>query len=130
MPRSHTPVVSTVAGAHDVGDPIVAVLDGHLTRDKLQHALERVAAQLETRGRASVIIDSRTMPSYDLDARHAFVDWNVKWSGSLHRVAIVTHSRLHMLVIATMAMATRRPMKGFVEFADADAWARAGDIDR
>lgn len=105
------PCVSSVA--------VEVHLEGHLSRDALERALERVVPHLSrAAGLAGLFIDCRGMTDYDLDARHAFVEWNRKWRPRVRRVAIVTSNRLYHMVIGGMALASGQAMRAF---ADADA---------
>ena len=87
-------------------EPVVGRLEGHLTRAQLEQVLADVADQLRARQLAPVLLDCSAMDGYDLDARHAFVEWNKQWKRHVTRVAIVTHNRLYHVVIATMSLAS------------------------
>jgi hypothetical protein len=100
-------------------------LRGHLTRHELDRSLARLTPQLEhVEGKAAVLIDCLEMADYDLDARHAFVEWNSQWRSRIRKVAIVTTNRLYHVVINGMALAAGQSMRGFAEYAPALAWAR------
>jgi MFS superfamily sulfate permease-like transporter len=107
-------------------EPIIARLVGHLTRAQLEQVLAEVAEQLREREHTPVLLDCSAMDGYDLDARHAFVDWNKHWKAHVSRVAIVTSNRLYHVVIATMSLASGQAMKGFAEREQALGWARNG----
>jgi hypothetical protein len=118
------------SGVRPMLEPVVGRLDGHLTRDQLERVLDGIGEQLRRRELAPVLLDCSAMDGYDLDARHAFVDWNKQWKAHVTRVAIVTHNRLYHVVIATMSLASGQAMKGFGEYDDALAWARVGALSR
>ena len=117
---------ASVPSPSSSGEPLVGRLEGHLTRAGLEQVLDGIAQQLQTRERAPVLLDCTTMDGYDLDARHAFVDWNKQWKGRVERVAIVTPNRLYHVVIATMSLASGQAMKGFADHDEALHWARMG----
>lgn len=114
------------SGARPIVDPVVGRLEGHLTRTQLEQVLSEIAEHLQVRELAPVLLDCSAMDGYDLDARHAFVEWNKQWKPQVMRVAIVTRNRLYHVVIATMSLASGQAMKGFAEFEEALAWARVG----
>jgi MFS superfamily sulfate permease-like transporter len=116
---------SMAEAAPVVREPVVGRLEGHLTRAQLEQVLSDIAEQLRTRGSAPVLLDCSAMDGYDLDARHAFVEWNKQWKTHVTRVAIVTSNRLYHVVIATMSLASGQAMKGFAQREDALAWAQA-----
>lgn len=120
------PSPASDSGARPQLEPIVGKLEGHLTRVELERVLGEIAEELQRREIAPVLIDCSTMDGYDLDARHAFVDWNKRWKSRVTRVAIVTSNRLYHVVIATMSLASGQAMKGFAEHEDALVWARVG----
>lgn len=107
-----------------VVDPLVGRLEGHLSHAQLEQALAEIAERLRASERAPVLLDCSAMTGYDLDARHAFVEWNKQWKAHVTRVAIVTRNRLYHVVIATMSLASGQAMKGFAEYDEALAWAR------
>jgi hypothetical protein len=109
-----------------ITDPVVGRLVGHLTRAQLEQILGEIAELLQVHELAPVLLDCLEMGGYDLDARHAFVEWNKQWKPHVSRVAIVTRNRLYHVVIATMSLASGQAMKGFADHDDALAWARAG----
>jgi hypothetical protein len=103
--------------------PLRGELRGHLTRAQLEQVLGTLAAELSERELPSpVLLDCLAMEGYDLDARHAFVDWNSQWRSRVSRVAIVTRNRLYHVVIATMSLAARQTMKGFSTSEEALDW--------
>ena len=102
--------------------PLTGALDGHLTRVQLESVLDKIADDLAAQGPAPVLLDCSRMEGYDLDARHAFVDWNKRSRDQVPRVAIVTANRLYHVVIATMSLAAGQQMKGFAEHTEAVAW--------
>lgn len=108
------------------GEPFVAKLDGHLTRAQLDETLGTLGEQIASVGLATVILDCSEMGGYDLDARHAFVDWNKRWRDQVVRVAIVTDNRLYHVVVATMSLAAGQAMKAFSSHSEAETWARTG----
>ncbi|MCA9683728.1 MAG: STAS/SEC14 domain-containing protein [Myxococcales bacterium] len=110
-------------GAVAASEPIHGVLRGHLTRAQLESVLTEIAEVLAKRPATSpVLLDCSAMTSYDLDARHAFVDWNKSWRSRVSQVAIVTSNRLYHVVIATMSLASGQNMRGFAELDAALAW--------
>ena len=117
---------SSDSGTRPTLTPIVGRLEGHLTRAQLEQVLAEIAEQLQVCELAPVLLDCSTMDGYELDARHAFVDWNKQWKSRVTRVAIVTRNRLYHVVIATMSLASGQAMKGFAEYEDALAWAKTG----
>lgn len=117
---------SSDSGVRPVIEPVVGRLEGHLTREQLERVLAGVGEQLAKVGHAPVLLDCSAMDGYDLDARHAFVDWNQRWRSEVLRVAIVTTNRLYHVVIATMSLASGQAMKGFAEYDEAVSWARTG----
>ncbi|MFV8752497.1 STAS/SEC14 domain-containing protein [Nannocystaceae bacterium ST9] len=106
-------------------DVLDTQLRGHLTRDELDRSLGRLVPRLKRiEDKVAVLIDCREMSGYDLDARHAFVEWNSQWRSRIRKVAIVTSNRLYHVVIAGMALASGQAMRGFADEAQALAWAR------
>lgn len=106
---------------------MVGQLEGHLTRVQLEATLAELGETLSQREhKTPVLLDCSNMGGYDLDARHAFVEWNQRWRSQVSRVAIVTSNRLYHVVISTMSLASGQAMKGFAEREDAIAWARTG----
>lgn len=103
---------------------IDGALEGHLTRIQLEGVLEAIGAGLPQEGTAPVVLDCSRMEGYDLDARHAFVEWNKRWRDHISRVAIVTSNRLYHVVIGAMSLASGQAMKGFAEREEAEAWAK------
>ncbi len=104
---------------------LVTELRGHLTRDELERSLARIVPELErVEAKVAVLIDCREMAGYDLDARHAFVEWNSRWRDRIHKVAIVTSNRLYHVVISGMALASGQAMRGFADAEQAEVWAR------
>lgn len=103
--------------------PLRGELRGHLSRAQLEEVLGAIATELSGRELPTpVLLDCLAMEGYDLDARHAFVDWNSQWRSRVSRVAIVTHNRLYHVVIATMSLAARQAMKGFSTTDEALDW--------
>lgn len=99
-------------------------LRGHLTRAELERSLATLVPALErATEKVLVLIDCREMAGYDLDARHAFVEWNSAWRPKIAKVAIVTTNRLYHVVISGMALASGQAMRGFAEHDAAVAWA-------
>jgi len=107
-------------------EPVEGRLVGHLTRTQLEQVLDGIAAQLQANVATPVLLDCSAMAGYDLDARHAFVDWNKQFKAQVSRVAVVTPNRLYHLVIATMSLASGQAMKGFAAHDEAVVWARTG----
>ncbi|NVB38911.1 STAS/SEC14 domain-containing protein [Pseudenhygromyxa sp. WMMC2535] len=104
--------------------PVWGALDGHLTAQQLERVLASMAEKLKLRsGPSPMVLDCRHMAGYDLDARHAFVDWNKLWRHQVSRVAIITQNRLYHVVIGAMSLASGQAMKGFAEEGEALAWA-------
>lgn len=62
------------------------------------------------------------MVSYTAEARSAFVDWLLQHRDSLYRVAIVTEKTVWHMVVATMAVGARIPMKAFSTLDEALDW--------
>lgn len=99
-------------------------LRGHLTRAELDRSLALLEPALElAQDKVLVLIDCREMTGYDLDARHAFVEWNGKWRIKIERVAIVTTNRVYHVVITAMSLASGQAMRGFADHDAALAWA-------
>jgi hypothetical protein len=99
-------------------------LRGHLTRAELERSLATLVPALEqAQDKQLVLIDCSEMAGYDLDARHAFVEWNGKWRTKIERVAIVTANRVYHVVISAMSLASGQAMRGFAEREAALAWA-------
>ena len=114
------------SGALPPVEPVSGAVEGHLTRAQLESALGEIGDKLAGLGFAPVVLDCSRMDGYDLDARHAFVDWNKQWRDQISRVAIVTSNRLYHVVIATMSLASGQAMKGFATHDEAASWARTG----
>ena len=106
---------------------VTGALIGHLTRVQLQGVLEQMSMGLSTDQRRPVLLDCSCMDGYDLDARHAFVEWNKQWREHISRVGIVTDNRVYHLVISAMSLASGQSMKGFAELSEAEAWLRSSD---
>lgn len=106
---------------------VTGALIGHLTRTQLQGVLEQMSMGLSTAWQRPVLLDCSCMDGYDLDARHAFVEWNKKWREHISRVGIVTDNRVYHLVISAMSLASGQSMKGFAELSEAEAWLRETD---
>lgn len=98
-------------------------LRGHLTRAELDRSLALLVPALELAQDKVLVIDCREMTGYDLDARHAFVEWNGKWRIKIERVAIVTTNRVYHVVITAMSLASGQAMRGFADHDAALAWA-------
>ena len=112
-----------LTSADGVQQVLAGELDGHLTRVQLERVLAQLADEL-AEGSAPVLLDCTRMDGYDLDARHAFVDWNQRWREQVPRVAIVTANRLYHVVIGAMSLASGQAMKGFLTRDEALAWLR------
>lgn len=96
-------------------------LEGHLTREKLRDALATVTPSARSAGPAVLLLlDCSQMISYDLDARHAFVEWlrDVRPA----KVAILTDRALWRMVISGMSLAAGVPLQAFSAQPDAEAW--------
>lgn len=105
-------------------DLLETSLRGHLTRAELDRSLAELVPALEqAQDKVLVLIDCLEMKGYDLDARHAFVEWNGKWRTKIERVAIVTQNRVYHVVISAMALASGQAMRGFADHDAALAWA-------
>jgi hypothetical protein len=104
-----------------VSAPLHVRLEGHLTRERLASAL----GDLVTGGRAApeILVDALAMDSYDLDARHAFVEWMRK--SSPRKVAILTKRPMWRMVIGSMALASGIAMQAFPDAEAAAVWLRA-----
>lgn len=102
-------------------------LEGHLTRAKLASALT-AATTARAKGAAAILVDASEMISYDLDARHAFVEWIREAAPS--KVAILTERGMWRMVIAAMGMAATVPMQAFGERDAAERWLSADDTSK
>jgi hypothetical protein len=120
------PCIGSESSCRPIIDPVVGRLVGHLTRAQLEQVLGEISELLQVRELAPVLLDCLEMDGYDLDARHAFVEWNKQWKPHVSRVAIVTRNRLYHVVIATMSLASGQAMKGFADHDEALGWARVG----
>lgn len=109
--------------------PVIrARLVGHLTREALASELRRADDEVSNRVTRRtpaptgprVLVDCREMTDYDLDARHAFVDWLKTRKPS--KVAIVTDRELWHLVIRAMSLASNVSLVPFATEGDALAW--------
>jgi hypothetical protein len=105
-----------------IPSPITEVkLTGHLTRAALEAALAGATAQVKAE-RYGLVINALEMDSYDLDARHAFVEWNRRERARVRGVAILTTKTLWHMVIAGMALASGQHMRPFNTVEPAHAW--------
>lgn len=87
--------------------------------------LASALGELVTGGRGAapvILVDALSMISYDLDARHAFVEWMRQ--ASPRKVAILTTRPMWRMVIGGMAMASGVSMQAFPDAVTADAWLR------
>lgn len=100
-------------------------LDGHLTEPALYRTLAD-ALPVDLSGGAGLLFDCTAMTGYDLDARHAFVDWHVRERKRVVGVAIVTDKLLWHMVVSAMAFASGQNMKAFSSVSEAERWLRAG----
>lgn len=98
-----------------------AAIRGHLDARSLADELARVETTLPPRD-GRLLLDCREMTGYEVEARHAFVEWNARVRGRLVRVAILTDQPLWWMVIAAMSVAARLPMKGFADEQGARSW--------
>jgi hypothetical protein len=96
-----------------------ANLEGHLTQASLLRALN-AAVPDDTRLR--LLINCLPMTSYDLDARHTFVEWNKAHRPRVAGVAVVTTKAAWQMVVAVMAMASGQQMRAFASVDEAAAW--------
>ena len=126
MPNSLT-TPSPSEGTTSPAGFVTGALIGHLTRVQLQGVLEQMSMGLSTEEQRPVLLDCSCMDGYDLDARHAFVEWNKQWREHISRVGIVTDNRVYHLVISAMSLASGQSMKGFGELSEAEAWLRESD---
>ena len=103
---------------------IIVRLQGHLTEPELRSAL--ASATKDAPERFPVLVDCVEMTSYELEARHAFVEWNREHKGRVAQVAVVTDKSLWKMVVSAMAIASGQSMRAFGARADAEAWLRGG----
>ncbi len=97
-------------------------LEGHLTRDQLKDALARVTPALGSDEPLRLLVDCSEMVGYDLDARHAFVEWLREHTPG--RVAILTDRALWRMVISSMSLASSVPLRPFADRTAAEGWLR------
>lgn len=102
-------------------------LTEHLTRAELDRALTALALPAE--GRVALVVDCLLMTGYDLDARHAFVEWNRMHKERVTAVAILTTKLAWRMVIAGMSLATAQAMRVFPTEHEASAWLAAVAIE-
>lgn len=116
---SVTPASITVDSARM--QVVEALLKGHLTRVQLANELARASAQIASND-CAMVLDCFAMDDYDLDARHAFVDWQRENKGRLRGVAILTTRSVWHVVISAMSLASGQKMRPFDNRASAVAW--------
>jgi hypothetical protein len=98
-------------------------LTGHLTREALEQALTAATERLgQDFHRVALIVDCRTMTSYDPDARALFMSWNARFRSCIDRVAVLTDNILWHMVVGAMAVASGQRMKAFDGLDAAEAW--------
>ncbi len=73
----------------------------------------------------ALVLDCREMEDYTPEARQAFTEWLSRERRRIDCVAIVTTKSLWHMVIATMSLVSKTPMKPFSNVAAARAWVTA-----
>ncbi|MBI5494909.1 MAG: STAS/SEC14 domain-containing protein [Deltaproteobacteria bacterium] len=104
-------------------ETVTITLEGNLSAGSLSDALKPLGARLEEpAAKVSVVFDVRTMTGYDVDARHAFVDWHRRHKDRVRAVAIVTDNSMWHVVISAMSLASGQQMKPFSDPSAAQEW--------
>ena len=106
--------------------PFSIRLEGHLTREKLASAFDELPPGIhaaEGEERPTLLVDALSMISYDLDARHAFVQWVRKTQP--RKVAVLTKRPMWRMVVGGMALASGIAMEAFEEPIAAGVWLAA-----
>ena len=96
-------------------------LDGIFTLERAHHLFAECAAASEGKSFA-LLLDCRVMEDYTPEAREAFTEWLSRERRRIDCVAIVTTRSLWHMVIATMSLVARLPMKPFSSPTTAAAW--------
>lgn len=99
-----------------------AKLDGRFSIVEANELFRACERAMKDDGRIHVVLDCRTMVSYTAEGRKAFVDWLLQHRDELYRVAIVTEKTVWHMVVSTMALAARIPMKAFSTLDEALDW--------
>lgn len=99
---------------------IVVRLQGHLTEAGLRSALATATAGAVAP--FPVLVDCLEMTSYDVAARHAFVEWNQAHKERVTSVAVVTDRSMWKIVVSAMAIASGQSMRAFDSRDRARAW--------
>lgn len=97
-------------------------LEGKFTVEQGTALFRACEAAMAADERIHIVLDCRTMVSYTAEARGAFVDWMLAHRDRLYRVAIVTEKTVWHMVVSTMAIAARIPMKAFSSIDEAVEW--------
>lgn len=69
-----------------------------------------------------LLVDCRGMTDYTIEARAAFVAWNIENRPRIRRVAIVTARPLWQMVVSAMALATSQALRPFSDVDAARKW--------
>ena len=96
-------------------------LEGIFTVERAHQLFAECAAAADAKPFA-LVLDCRAMDDYTPDAREAFTQWLSRERARIDCVAIITSKSLWHMVIATMSLVTRLPMKPFSSPAAAAAW--------
>lgn len=99
-----------------------AKLEGKFTIVEANDFFRACQSAMKGDTRIHVVLDCRTMVSYTAEARSAFVDWLMQHRDGLYRVAIVTEKTVWHMVVSTMALGARIPMKAFSTLDEALDW--------
>jgi hypothetical protein len=102
---------------------VEATLRGHLKRADLERELARAGAEMHD-VRCGLVMNCLEMTDYDLDARHAFVEWQRANRSRIVGVAILTTKTAWHIVISAMALASGQRMRPFETRDAAEAWLR------
>lgn len=99
---------------------VVVRLQGHLTEAELRSALATATAGAVAP--FPVLVDCIEMTSYELAARHAFVEWNRANKERVTSVAVVTDRSMWKIVVSAMVIASGQSMRAFDSHDRASAW--------
>jgi hypothetical protein len=95
-------------------------LTGHLTREAFEANF--AGLHLPDHGMMALVVDCLPMTGYDIDARHAFVEWNREHKARIRAVAVVTPKVIWQMVVGAMSLASGQTMKAFDTEPQALAW--------
>jgi hypothetical protein len=101
--------------------PVVLMLSGDVTVPSLQTALAPIEAELQ-RGVRGLLVDVRRSTNLDSAARDYFFRWSKERKSKISRMAVVTNSSRHKLLVRALSLVGGQPIRAFDEPIRATAW--------